>query len=297
MTELPMECDLRALGVEPPEVTSVALLQRQHGHALYRLALGGRSLVLKWFYDPAQAVEVRGYALLERLGVPVLPVHGSAPNALLLEDLENSPAWGLATEEDIERPETGTAVAEWYHILHTAGEKLLADAHDPPAFLQRQEDTLDAASILRTGERLGLTAYPVWAPAAEHIEALKRALRSLPATFTYNDFHWTNLALSRQGTPAVRAIVFDYHLLGIGTRYSDYRNVSSALGAPARLAFQSAYGEVDDLQAVLDAPVAILYALQEVSERPRLPQWAMPLVGEVETGELEAKLRRALAIL
>ncbi len=297
MTGLPTEYDLRGLGIEPPEVTSIALLRRRHGHALYRLALGGRSLVLKRFDDPAEAVEVRGYALLERLGVPALPVHGRAANALLLEDLETSPAWRLATKEDIERPETGTAVAEWYRALHAAGDELLADARGAPAFLRREEDALDAASILRTGERLGLTAHPVWALAAEHIEALKRALRSLPTTLTYNDFHWTNVALSRRETSALRAVVFDYHLLGIGTRYSDYRNVGSALGAPARLAFQSAYGEIDGREAVLDAPVAVLCALLEALGRPRLPGWALPLVGEVETGELEAKLQRAIALL
>jgi hypothetical protein len=294
---LPAELDLRELGIEPSEVTSVALLRRQHGHALYRLAVGARSLVLKWFEDPARALEVRGYALLERLGVPVLPVPGRTPNALLMEDLETSPAWRLATEEDTQRRETGTAVATWYLALHEAGEHLLADTRGVPAFLRRQEDTLDAASILRTGERLGLAAYPVWALAAEHVEVLKCALRSLPVTLTYNDFHWTNLALSRRETPAPRAIVFDYHLLGIGTRYSDYRNVSGALGASAALAFRSAYGQIDEREAILDAPIAVLYALMEALERSRLPRWAAPLVGEVATGELEAKLRRALALL
>ncbi len=51
-----------------------------------------------------------------------------------------------------------------------------------------------------------------WPPS----RSVKRAMRALPETLTYNDFHWTNLALSRQARPVPRAVVYDYHLLGIG---------------------------------------------------------------------------------
>ena len=133
--------------------------------------------------------------------------------------------------------------------------------------------------------------------AAEHIEALKDGLRSLPETLTYNDFHWTNLALSRHQRPEFRAVVFDYHLLGIGLAASNCRNVGGSLGAAARAAFWVAYGAVDERAAALDAPVATLHALRVAVQRPELPRWALPLVHEVTTGELEAKLRHALALL
>lgn len=294
MAVLPVGCDLQELGLSPSAVTGVTPLRRRYGHALYRLTAGRRSFVLKWFADPARAGEVRAYALLERLGVPTLPVQGRATNALLLEDLATSDVWRLASEADLHRPETGAAVAGWYRALHAAGRAVLADPLGAADFLHREADSLDAATILRIGERLGLAADPVWQLAADRIEALKRALRALPETLTYNDFHWTNLALSRREDVDLRAIVFDYHLLGTGPAAGDCRNVTGSLEGPARRAFQVAYGEVDEREAILDAPVAVLHALGVAVRRPALPRWALPLVREVAAGGLAVKLHRAL---
>lgn len=297
MIRLPADCNLQDVGLDPSEVTDVTLVRQQHGHALYRLSCSHRSFMLKYFFDPAQAIEVRGYALLSRLGVPTLPVHGHTMQALLLEDLTASRVWRLATDADVQHPETGAAIACWYRALHGAGQWLLADPHAVPEFLRREEDVLDAATLVQTGEHLQLLDNSAWRLAVEHIEALKQAIRSMPTTLTYNDFHWTNLAVSRQEHPSLQAIIFDYHLLGIGMRYSDYRNVSGALSARARSAFQHAYGPVDEREAVLDAPVAVLYALHSALQWPQLPRWALELVHEVTAGLFEAKLRRALTLL
>lgn len=188
-------------------------------------------------------------------------------------------------------------MAGWYRALHAAGRSVLADPRGVPDFLHREADDLDAAAVLQTGARLGLAGEPAWRLAAEQIEALKRAMRALPETLTYNDFHWTNLALSRQARPVPRAVVYDYHLLGIGPVYSDCRNVGSALRGAARAAFWAAYGKVDEREAILDAPVSILSALHVAAQRPELPGWARPLVREVTTGALLTKLQRALALL
>lgn len=297
MTGLPAGIDLRALGLDPSEVTAVHLLRQAEAHALYRLECDGRSLVLKWFAGDGESAEVQSYALLERLGVHTIAVYGRTRNALLLEDLESSPTLRLASEEDSGRAETGTATAGWYRSLHSAGYALLTGPGPVPKYLHRETDVLDASTILRIGEWLGLADNPVWSLAAEHIDALKSALEARPTTLTYNDFHWTNLALSREGTPGLRAIVFDYHLMGIGPAYSDYRNVLSVLHGPAAEAFKAAFGPVDERDATLDAPTAILYSLYEASQRPRLPGWAKGLVQEAASGELEARVRAVIAVL
>lgn len=297
MEELPDSIDLPALGLDPSEVKSVALLGRHEGHTLCRVVCGGRSFVLKWFASGAENIEVQAYALLSRYGVPTLRVHGSTDDALLLEDLDASPTWRLATAADNSRAQTGTAVAEWYRALHAAGRALLANDQAAPGYLRREVDSLDIAVILWMGERLGPVGSGVWKLAAEYIEALKSAIRTLPTTLNYNDFEWTNLALSRQETPSLRAIVFDYHLLGIGPAYSDYRNVMGSLEGRAREAFQDAFGPVDEREALLDAPTSVLYGLYEALQRPRLPGWATGPLAEVASGELEQKLQRAIAVI
>lgn len=297
LTELTRKCDLRQLGLDPHNITQVDHIHDKHGSRVYRISCGNTSFVLKCFPDPAQADEVRCYALLQHHGVPTLPVHGQADNAILLEDLAVSPSWRPAAEPDVESPKVGRALAQWYRTLHAAGREILAAPDGPPPFLGREIDALDPAVVLDIGQKLGLAANPVWRLAADSVGRLVHAMRSLPETLNYNDFHWTNLALSRHRTQPLRAIVYDYHLLGIGVPYSDWRNVIGSLGKRAKAAFIEAYGPVDEREALLDAPLSILFGLAVAVQRPHLPEWAKDLLPAVQSGRLEADFRRALDTL
>ena len=225
------------------------------------------------------------------------PVYARTENALLLEELDSSATWRLATKADMEHSATGVAVAEWYLALHAAGRKFLAQSNTVPAFLNRETDILTAAVVLETGAKLGLHDNEVWRLAANHVEALKLAAASLPQTFTYNDFFWDNLALSRLSKPGVGAIVFDYHLLGIGLAHSDCRNVVGSFGERAREAFWEAYGETDPREAVLDAPLSVLHALAVAARRLEFPSWANGCLEAVRNGTLKRDFRRALELV
>ena len=285
---------MNSVGIDPAEIESIDPIHRKHGDRLYRVRCDGQWYVLKWFHDPAQAVEVRSYALLERLGVPTLPLYGRAEDALLLEDLAYSPTWRLAEEVDVECPETGEAVAHWYRAFHAAGRELLVDPAGPPDYLGREVDALNPDTVREIGEKLSLAHDPVWTLAADHVETLKEAMGSLPETLNYNDFHWTNLALSRHTGSQLEAIVFDYHLLGIGLRYSDCRNVAGSLSERAAAAFWETYGPVDERERTLDEATAALYGLLVAVRMPRFPSWAHGCLRMVENGDLEQSLRRAL---
>lgn len=163
--------------------------------------------------------------------------------------------------------------------------------------LTREVDVLRPCSILEIGKRLGQMDNPVWELAADHIGELQRAVSSMQETLNYNDFHWSNLALSRAREPVLQAIVFDYHLLGIGMRYSDCRNVTWSLGVKARDAFWETYGAVDEREAILDKPLATLYGLQVAFEQPSFPEWAEESLETAKSGELEHDLRRAMEAL
>jgi hypothetical protein len=143
-------------------------------------------------------------------------------------------------------PEVGVAVAEWYKALHDAD--LGAEALE---FLGGEYETLSPEIIHETARRLGLDHLLVFRLAGESIERLKVALRSLPQVLNYNDFYRGNLALSRE-QELLRAVVFDYGLLGIGLCYSDCRNVVSSLGEGARDAFWAIYGPFSEREKTLD---------------------------------------------
>ena len=286
------DIDGRLLGELGLTISDAKLISGNRGNALCRVEHAGGSVILKQFGDPKAAVELEAYTLLASLGVPTLRVYGQTDRAILIEDLATSADWRLAREADIELQETGTAVAGWYRCLHDAGERLVSEGKVLPTFLTREVDALDARSIMLMGERLGLAGNPVWSLGAEHIEILKEAMRSFPRTLNYNDFHWTNLALSRRRP--LRAVVFDYHLLGIGPAYCDVRNVKGSLDGSAAGAFVAAYGAYDERVEVLDAPLSVLSALLVASRLDELPRWAAELVKIAASGELESRLGTAI---
>lgn len=232
----------------------VATLSEEHGHRVWRVVVQGEYRVLKWLPEtnPSRR-EIEGYLLLGDLGVPTLPLHGHANQALLLPDLTHDSDWRLASEEDVSRADVGEAVGVWYSQFHGAGEQMIAEARTPD-WLRGETEDVTPESILQTAGLLELESEPVWTAAAECVELLKAAAAHLSKTLNYNDFHWTNLAVSREAKPGLRAVVFDYDLLGTGMRYSDYRNVTGSLSGAAVAAFAATYGEVDPREQVLDRP-------------------------------------------
>jgi hypothetical protein len=292
MTPDPREI-LREIGLDPTEVNDIQILSQRHGHAIWRIATWKSSYVLKWLPEPDGTTEIEAYRLLQKLGVPTLPLYGIADQALLLEDLGRSEAWRLAVEADAARPEVGRAVAQWYRVLHDGGEALLARG-SVPALLTRETDELDPDAILATGQAFGLADYRVWRLAAEHIEMIKAAIGKLSVTLNCNDFYWTNLALSKGDQAQLEATIFDYHLMGIGMRYSDWRNVTGSLYGEALLAFREAYGPTDPREEVPDRPTASLYGLIVAARMPAFPRWAESCLDRVIGGGLEQDLSEAI---
>jgi hypothetical protein len=273
------------------------IIHQKHGNRLYRVCCSGRFYVLKQFADPDAAREAECYELLQQCGVPTLPLYGRMTDSILLEDLADSTTWRIATEDDLQDAHTGAAIAVWYRRFHDEGYKYLAEAPAVLPFLKPEWDALTPSAVLEAGKRLGMEENWVWRLAADHIESITAAMRSLPQTFNHNDFCWDNLAVSREPRPSLRAVVFDYHLMGTGLAYSDCRNIMGSLGETAKAAFWETYGDIDPREVALDAPVATLYALSEAVARPQLPAWASSLVEQVRDGRLARDIRCALGVL
>ncbi len=164
-----------------------------------------------------------------------------------------------------------------------------------PDWLRWEWDILNPEAIVRAGVVLEMEENLVWALAAEHLEALRSRARQMATTLNYNGFCWTNLALSRR--IPLKAVVFDYHPLGIGLAWSDVRNVTHSLGPAAREAFLDAYGPTHPEERILDDPLSVLHALHVATTRPSLPRWAMPCVERARSGHLLDALERAVALL
>lgn len=283
------------MGFETSHLRTADLIQERHGNRLFRITLGITSYVLKVFGNPAASSEIRAYDLLRNLGVPTLRTIVSTNSALLLEDLEASGDFRLASVNDVETAEVGVALAHWYQTLHDVGSRFRMSQTET-VFLRREIEELTPASILDAAAKVGDSDRSKWITLADNIDRIKDAAMASAETVTYNDFHWTNLALSRDEKP-IRAIVFDYHLLGLGLRYSDYRNVLGSLGRNAASAFRSEYGEADPREKVLDDLMAPLFALLVAFRRSKFPSWAEPHLELAKTGEIHNRFKRVMQIL
>ena len=286
---------LGKMGLDHSLLKEVELIRKRHGNRLFRITHGSSSYILKVFGNPDASSEVRAYALLKDLGVPTLHTVATTSDALLLEDLEFSNHLRLAGEDDVGKAGVGVAIAVWYRALHQEGSRLSTDQTEP-SFLRREIEELTPASILDVAFRIGGAGQSEWVNLADNIDSIKNLAMTLEETLTYNDFHWTNLALSRNEKP-VRAIMFDYHLLGVGLRYSDCRNVTFSLEPDAADAFWSTYGETDPREKTLDDLLAPLYALVEAFRRPKFPSWAEESLELAMTGKIQNRLDRVMEVL
>ena len=237
-------------------------------------------VVVKRFTDPS-AREVSTYALLERLGVPTLPVLGSGPDWIILEDL-TSAGYRQASADDLADPDVARLIARWYDHLHGAGDALGSEAIEYSEF-----DLIDDEGLSRVAARWpDLADAAAWA--AGRLPAWRQELSELPHTLTYNDFWSSNLAISWDGSSA---LMFDHNLTGMGLRASDLRNVTLALSPVAAEAFLTQYRRLCEARGAhlleaafeLDAATAHLVALIMASEFDETPAWAGPSIDWART--------------
>lgn len=256
------------------EVAWGDVLSDEDGVLVVAGTLDDLPVVVKRFASTAGRREVATYRLLERLGVPTLPLLGSGPDWVILEEL-TSAGYRKATADDLADPQIARLVAQWYDALHAAGDTLASEAID-----FSELDLIDEAGLTAVEARWPDLA-PTLAWARGQLPAWRELLASLPRTLTHNDFWFTNLAVHWDGSSA---LLYDYNLTGMGLRASDLRNVLLGLTPAAGRAFLSRYEELAAARGVelpeeaarLDRETSHLVALIMASDLPETPAWAQP---------------------
>lgn len=83
--------------------------------------------------------------------------------------------------------------------------------------------------------------------------------------------------------------------MGVGTRYSDLRNVTSSLKEEAKEVFLKEYGSFAVKEKLIDEVVSVLVALTFFIDNRKsndIPPWLNEAVENVNSGELEERLDR-----
>jgi len=243
------------------------ILREKDGVTVARVRDGGASYICKCFDRAEFRREIANYRLLATLGVPTIRVHAATERALLLEDLEASPVWRLATEGDLRDEATVRALARWYRALHAAGRGWVA-LHG--AELYDESDLFSRETLARLRALPGAAGLPVWETLEARFDEVRRLLDALPRTLAYNDFDWSNMAVARDGSAA---LMFDYNLLGKGTVWADLCNATWPLTGPLRAAFLSEYGPHDPREEIVQRVVSPVVTLRFAAEKAVFPSW------------------------
>ena len=255
------------------------IIRSQNGVTVARVSDGGEFCVLKFFERPEYRREIEAYQLLGSLGVPTIRVLAHTDSALLLEDLSASPRWRLAEAKDMADCELAERLAEWYVCLHTRGREYVC-AHGSGMYDETDAFTRENLSLAR--EKTGTRALPIWDELERRFDDLRARLDRAERTLTYNDFYYTNMAVTRDRSAAC---MFDYNLLGKGFASSDLSNVTSSLSKEAGEAFLRAYDRpVDPAERALNDVMRVLVGLIFACRRERFPDWGNECLAELQNG-------------
>ena len=266
------------------------LLREKDGVLVARVQAGQAHFVLKCFRNEAYRREIGWYRALAELRVPTPRLVAATEASLLLEDVSFGGPLRLGTEADMRDPAVGTLLARWYRGLHEAGRVWL-QSHPEPVYSEADDFSRENLALLE--KRFLLGDLPAWRRLNGRFEELSALLSARCDTLTYNDFYYTNLMVTRDGSSA---LMFDYNLLGRGCAAGDLRNVTSSLSPEAAEAFLAVYGEVPLLDVALDDVTSPVMTLRAACRRETFPVWGEEALALLRDG-LDGRLARLDACL
>ena len=255
---------------------------------LFRIYKKDHSYVLKYFSTPEGIREIRYYELLQKAGVPTLEILGRTERAILMEDMLTSPHWRLGTAVDLCDPSFASNLAQWYRTLHKAGKMIL----NAQTEWYSEYGLLTPENLWMAMVKTNTAEQKLWPYLIEHLPELHKRIRNLDSTVNYNDFYYTNLAVSRDGK---EAMMFDYNCMGKGYAAADIRNVCWSLSNQAARAFRESYGNVSEYEYRVDDVVSVLTTLVMAAKRSEIPNWADGALTSLKSGKLEDDIRNLLS--
>jgi aminoglycoside phosphotransferase len=265
-------------------------IRNKDGIYLYRIKYKNEYFVIKYFLKDEYKREIRNYSILSELGIPTIKIFGSTDKSILLEDLDKSTNYRLGIASDLSHKEIAKALAKWYRQLHNKGSEL---STNEKLNFYKEIDIITRENVDFVKYKSNTADNRVWDLLINNWDLLFEKVSGLNETLTYNDFYWTNLAVTYDKK---EAIMVDYNLLGISYRYSDIRNVCSSLSEEARKAFIDEYGEFDMREKIIDAGISNLCSLINAYYRPVFPNWGQGVLKAVYNGNLENYIQKILEL-
>jgi len=246
------------------------IIRFKDGILVIRVIVNNQSFVIKHFENEQYAREIEIYKLLNELNIKTLKILKTTNKTLVMEDINASVDYKLATQKDLQNDNVLKNLAKWYKQLHNAGKNLKLENF----YCENDYITLDNIKKLKNllnEEQITLLL--------SNFNKINEMKNENDYTITYNDFATENLVIGKNC-----AFMFDYNLVGKGNPYADIMNVCAMLDDSQKVKFMKYYGEKftqqdKNAQFILGT----LYSLIIANQREIFPTWANSLVDTIKS--------------
>lgn len=259
-------------------------LQSKDGIYVYRINLGDKTAVMKYFEKEKYRREILCYKKLMNSSIDTIPIINQTDRCIVMEDMDSSENYRLGIKKDLQDEKVITALGKWYRKFHSV--KLTED----------ERNNYYSEVGLLTKEKIEKTRK--YDPENEcfkflelHWDKLINQHKKYEKCLNYNDFYYTNFIVSKDKS---RAFMFDYNLMGVGYRYNDIRNVCSALNEEMRKTFMKEYGEFDLKEKIMDDWMSPLIALIYACQRDTFPNWGNESLDSLKDGSILKAMKLSL---
>jgi hypothetical protein len=223
------------LKVSQTPITGFELIRNKNGVHVYRCLYDGKPAIVKYFENENDRREILNYKILQQHNIPIIKTLTFSESTLVLEDINPSKDWRLATLEDLADEEIAKSLACWYFTFHENGSTVAGlDS------LYFEYDELTEKNLRHLQEK-----FPQSSELIDYLLTqygnFKKILRQPAFTLVYNDFYWVNFTVRKDKTAAK---MFDFNLMGKGYRFSDFRNVTYSMSTDARMVFLDTYNQL-----------------------------------------------------
>ena len=285
MIETMIKNELSQMKVKYDSVTEI---RSKDGVYVYRVNYKADSYVLKYFEKDEYCREIQNYLILNSLSVPTARMMAYSSRALLIEDISMSSTLRLAEKSDMKDKKICHTLGEWYRLLHEKGKEYLCKNQND---MYMETDCITAENIETIKRKTHTGSNRAWLLLETEIGQLREFIDNAEKTLTYNDFYYTNMIVSKDGS---KAFMFDYNLLGRGFAISDICNVRYQLDAECSSAFIEGYGEYDKDCELLNEVCSCITALYFACCREVFPDWGYNELKKVENGQLLDNIKKLL---
>jgi len=256
------------------QISDINEIRYKDGIFVGTVRIDGKGVVVKYFENKEQAVEIANYKLLQKIKVPTPIIYHTSNDLIVMENINYNDNYHLANDMDLQNEDVIKCLANWYKSLHALGKSIDKTNFYSELDFIKKENLQKLKAILPDCESLELII--------DNYENVSNKLQNLSLTITYNDFAVENMIVGKD-----IAMMYDHNKMGKGLSYFDIQNVCCMLNESMRDVFIKQYGKIPAIEKVVYDVLNPFITLIIASQRPIFPNWALHSKDEVYSQEFK----------